>query len=475
METILIHRQQTISMVSVAFINPLSEEGRQIARELGNLDSIREENGNLIELVVQSRFQDISLEEFVPRNYLDLAVKRLEWYVRRKNDPKFDSRQYSFLFNSEITPFDVVAFFLLCQAVGVRFGPNSRESRVMVESQGKLMEGRMEELVRSERKELVKTILNTLLTHEKIKWTFFEDLLSSRKIRLEDLVMDRGNLILNKEEFMESFSSKIKHRDPDKMYNLMIGDHIKELIMNRMIMQKTEDYIREVYEKSRREIEPNPLLLELAEKIREILSVSYASYGFGGRFDGEVKAAPLNPRAFPPCVKMVLEGMKSGGRNDAIILFLTPFISYARLYPDVFRKNVTVKVSDADPDLRAVQNEILPLIYGAAERCVPPLFEDQPQEKVNINAKLGFGMHTVLELKHEGETTWYTPMSCEKVKLHLPSLCKPDETCKKIGNPLSYYIRKLREVGEHENDQNHETDQKDGADENQNETDQTGD
>lgn len=33
-----------------------------------------------------------------------------------------------------------------------------------------------------------------------------------------------------------------------------------------------------------------------------------------------------------------------------------------------------------------------------------------------------------------------------KVKLHLPSLCKPDETCKKIGNPLSYYIRKLREI-----------------------------
>ena len=36
-------------------------------------------------------------------------------------------------------------------------------------------------------------------------------------------------------------------------------------------------------------------------------------------------------------------------------------------------------------------------------------------------------------------------MSCEKVKLHLPSLCKPDKTCKRIGNPLSYYIRKLWE------------------------------
>ena len=99
-----------------------------------------------------------------------------------------------------------------------------------------------------------------------------------------------------------------------------------------------------------------------------------------------------------------------------------------------------------DSELKVVDEEILPLIYEAAERCTPPLFEDQPQEKVNINAKLGFGMHSQIELKHEGETIWYTPMSCEKVKLHLPSLCKPDKICKSIGNPLSYYIRRLNNL-----------------------------
>ena len=138
--------------------------------------------------------------------------------------------------------------------------------------------------------------------------------------------------------------------------------------------------------------------------------------------------------------------MKSGGRNDAIIMFLTPFISYARLYPSVFSENVTKQISDVDPTLLIVQNEVLPLIFGAAERCIPPLFEDQPQDKINLNAKLGFGMHQILELKNEGETTWYTPMSCEKVKIHLPSLCKPDENCKKIGNPLSYYNRMIWKV-----------------------------
>ncbi len=141
-----------------------------------------------------------------------------------------------------------------------------------------------------------------------------------------------------------------------------------------------------------------------------------------------------------------MEGIKSGGRNDAIIMFLTPFISYARLYPSVFSENITKQISDVDPTLAIIQNEVLPLIFGAAERCVPPLFSDQPQDKVNLNAKLGFGMHDSPELKNEGETTWYTPMSCEKIKLHLPSLCKPDETCKKIGNPLSYYNRRKREI-----------------------------
>lgn len=440
-------------MVSVSFINPLSEEGKQVVRDLGALDSIHEESNELINLIQHTRSQEMSNEESIPHNYLDLAIKRFEWYLKKKNDRNFNYKQYVFLFNEEIAKFDVIAFYLLCQAVGVKFGPNSREGRFMVEAQGKLMESRLGELSKGERKKLVVKILDSLLTDDRVKWTFFEELLSSRKINLQDLVLDKGEIILNKEDFMERFSERIQGRDPEKMYDLLIGNHIKELIMNKMIMQKTEDYIETVHEKSRREIEPNPILLELADKISEVLSEPWQSYGYGGGgYKGNIKASPLNPKAFPPCVKKVLEGMKSGGRNDAIILFLTPFLSYARLYPDVFRKNLTMKVSDVDPNLVVVQNEILPLIFGAAERCNPPLFEDQPQEKVNINAKMGFGMHQSPELKHEGESTWYTPMSCEKVKLHLPNLCRPDATCKKIGNPLSYYNRRMREVGQEAKD-----------------------
>ena len=97
-----------------------------------------------------------------------------------------------------------------------------------------------------------------------------------------------------------------------------------------------------------------------------------------------------------------------------------------------------------DSSLDITHNEVIPLIYEAANACSPPLFSDQPQEKININSKLGFGMHSELKLDHEGETQWYTPMSCEKTKLHLSHLCVPNKDCKKIGNPLTYYNRKRR-------------------------------
>ena len=430
-------------MVSVAFINPLSDEGIMIVRELGDFSGVLSDNDDLMHIVTESRSQELSDDSFIPRSYLDLAIKRIEWYAKKKNDRNFDYKQYDFLFNPDIEKFDVIAFYLLCQAVGVKHGPNSRESRTIVESQGKLIENRLGKLSKAERGEIVTNILNSLITSTHIKWTFFEDLISSKKIKLQDLILDHGEIILDREDFLERFSHRITGRKPEKMYEALIGDRIKELIMIKMVMQNTENYILRVGEKSNREIEPNPILLELADKISEVLAASVQSYGYGGGYGGGIKASALNPRAFPPCVKKVMEGMKSGGRNDAIIMFLTPFISYARLYPSVFSENVTKRISDVDPTLVIVQNEVLPLIFGAAERCTPPLFEDQPQDKVNLNAKLGFGMHQNPELKNEGETTWYTPMSCEKVKLHLPSLCKPDETCKKIGNPLSYYNRKI--------------------------------
>ena len=73
-----------ICMVNVSFINPFSDEARQIVREYGNLNTIYEENGDLIDTVIHSHSQDISDEESIPHNIVDLALKRLEWYERRE-------------------------------------------------------------------------------------------------------------------------------------------------------------------------------------------------------------------------------------------------------------------------------------------------------------------------------------------------------------------------------------------------------
>lgn len=431
-------------MISMSFINPLSDEGKRIVMEDGgNLDRIYDENSQLIDIVYSISAQETSDDAFIPKNYSDLVIKRVEWFIEKKSDPDYKHKKYAYLFHREITKMDTIAFYILCQAIGVKFGPNSRESRAVVELQGQIIENRLEELLTSERTEITQKILNNLIVQDKIKWTQLADLVSSKKISLQELVLKDGNVILDREEFMEHFGEIIKktNRPPEKMYDVFIGNRIKELIIIKMIMQNTENYIKSVHERVKI-IEPNPILLKIADKVSEVLSKEIRYYG-GVSGDRTVKASPLNVNLFPPCIKSALEGIKSGGRNEVIVLFLTPFLSYARLNPSVFRSNATLKVSDVDPDLKITKNEILPMIYDAADRCSPPLFDDQPQEKININAKLGFGMHDELNPQHEGETTWYTPMSCEKIKLQMPALCRPDETCKSIGNPLSYYTRKI--------------------------------
>jgi len=104
-------------------------------------------------------------------------------------------------------------------------------------------------------------------------------------------------------------------------------------MISRMIMQRTEEYIGRVREMSST-VEVHPIILETAERIRETVERIMSFTG------GPVKSArpgKLVPEAFPPCIRGTLDGVKSGNRNDAIVLLLTSFISYARLYPSVFR------------------------------------------------------------------------------------------------------------------------------------------
>ncbi|WP_407391715.1 DNA primase large subunit PriL [Methanobrevibacter sp.] len=432
-------------MAEVSYINPLSEEGRGIIREYGDLNQIFDEDDFLIDICTHTTNQKISDNSVIPKSYHDLAMKRMQWAIEKKNNKNFTQSEFEYLTNSELYKQDVVTFHILCQAIAIQFNLGSRESRLFIESQGTLILERLAKIPPMSRAEIIDEVLDEVKIDGSINWKSLKEVVATKKLKLTDLLISNGNVILKQEDFFEEFGDEFTDRSPERMYNILIGDSVKEQILSRLIMQKTEEYLARIKEMSTR-IEIHPAILKIAEELKDFIPEEISKYnqyyaGSGGIY-GTVQAGKLNPDAFPPCIKSTVEGVSSGGRNDAIVLLLTSFASYARLYPRIFASDETVKVSDMDPDLSITENEILPLIFDAADNCTPPLFDDQPQEKINIISKLGFGMHEKVDINHEGETKWYTPMSCEKIKIHLPNLCHPDKSCKGINNPLSCYGRK---------------------------------
>ena len=431
-------------MVLVSYLNPLSEEGRNIVRGLGSLEEIFEHNGDLMDIVIHTNRQTISNQDVVPETLADLAVNRIKWYIERKNNKEFNPNDYAYFFNERIAEYDTIAFHILAQAIANKFRPGSREVKLFIESQGLMIEDRLTKLQLNEKKEAVEEILSDLLIQDGIEWSFLKDLIATKKLSLTDLVLQNGEIVLDKEEFVYSFGDKFKDRTPERVYDILIGDNLRELILTKLLMQNTENYIKSIQDQLAI-VEMHPAIVQLGERldeaIDETLSKYSTFYASGGSY-GNMEIGKLVREAFPPCIANTIAGVSSGGRNDAIVLLLTSFVSYARLYPGIFASDRTVKVSDIDTNLNITLNEILPLIFEAADNCTPPLFEDQPQEKINIISKLGFGMHEEVNLENEGETKWYTPMSCEKIKMHLPQLCKENKDCAKINNPLSYYSRK---------------------------------
>ncbi|MCF0226493.1 MAG: DNA primase [Methanobrevibacter sp.] len=436
-------------MAEISYINPLSEEGKRIIHEYGDLNQLNQEDDDLVNIIIHTQNQKISDDSIIPKTYKDLAINRIKWAIEKKNNKNFVNQEYEYFFNQDIFEADVIAFHILCQAIAIQFNVTSRETRMFIEYQGKLIEERLSKIAPSLRYQIIDDILRDISTDGSIKWTSLKDVISSKKLSLMQLLLDDGEIILEKEEFLEKYGNKFDGRPADKIYDIIVGQKLKELILSRLIMQNTEEYIKRIKEMSKH-VELHPFIIELAEELKEMIPEEIGKYntfyaGSGGIY-GTVKGGKLVPEAFPPCIQNTIDGVSSGGRNDAIVLLLTSFISYARLYPSIFGSDEPIKVSDIDTDLSITENEILPLIYEAADNCSPPLFDDQPQEKLNIISKLGFGLHSEINLENEGETKWYTPMSCEKIKMHLPQLCKEDKSCKGLNNPLSCYGRRKYQI-----------------------------
>lgn len=192
------------------------------------------------------------------------------------------------------------------------------------------------------------------------------------------------------------------------VYLLLLGKALKDYID-----QKREEY-------QSQEVTLPPLFDKLFRMITaKVPAVSVTPTG----------AEDLDESAFPPCVREALQGASSGLRNYAITVLLTSFLSYARVYPSVTAFDQEKKPELSTEQIEILLEEVVPLIIEAGDRCDPPLFADQPIERLNVFYHLGFGLHDSPRHTNFGTSKWYLPPSCKKIKQNAPSLCKPDSLC----------------------------------------------
>jgi len=377
----------------------------------------------------------------LPEEVVRRAVQRLRWRT---------AADMSVGFSSEEVRKEVQYFYLMCQALATVSYPYSREVRLAGEKTEEVVRYRLHHLFREYEAACLEVVRRRLRVEELgdlrgripredlfrirnaslreagvpleggeiypqhqpkylLPWTDLAPLLRVNKLQLTGLYLVEGKAVVT----------------PYQLWNLFSG----------LVGLECEEYLASLCERfSEREEPPEPLV-RVGERIASLLP---------SEVELRIPSGKLRPEFFPPCVKHALSGVGAGGRNYAITVLLTSFLSHARLPP---RGKVVTRIRDLPEGFSVVKEEIIPLIFEAAERCRPPLFSDQPQERANIYYHLGFGMTTDPRPEDSGRSKWYRPPNCKKISSSAPFLCTPDEWCRDIRNPLTYYYKRLRLEG----------------------------
>ncbi len=396
-------------------------------------------------------YLSISFDE-VSQDLLDFGINKIKTDVENTKENKY-------LFPvgpGEAT--DIVSFYLFCQALSKR--PFSSEARLFASTCSKIYKLRLADALivekdnRQNKEEIIKTVkeiidvipfrlpdINRILEYRAKK---------SRGINIEEpfsiikeIDLKITDDILKDLEKLGFFKISGESRDPRffpeyyfikwtdaetlvqytdsyilKGYILVNNSKLLNAFMKKM-EQKILGYIKSISEKTKN------LKLPIYDEIfREISKIS------GSLSEIEVQSEELNPEVYPPCVIKALSGVGAGDRNYAITLFLSSFLSYSRLLPSTKIFSKDEKPSLNETQINILINEVIPLILSAANKCNPPLLEDQPQEELNIYYHLGFGL-AYPTLDNFGRSKWYIPPGCAKVKENAATLCEPDSFCKK--------------------------------------------
>ena len=435
--------------MKTAYLNPFGQSAYQIIYNYGNITRITQETQEINNIIENTHNQDKKKVNTIK----ELCYEKIRQHYQQQLNKK--SNKYKYLYTQEITETDTIATHTLLQATALSYGTNSYEADLITQIITNTTKQRIETIPGQE---LIDNTLKDYLDPNNTTLNDIIPLIDNTKLQLKDLILNKNKVILTYTDFLTHYGKHLEHRNPEQIYTLLCHDTKKKLI-TALIEKQTREYLKLIEDKQK-QIEPAPIILDIAKKIRKIeqeeKQKQIQQYNINNHHThiDETKAAPYNTEAFPPCIQKALRGTKTGGRNYTISILLTSFLSYARLYPGVYAKHKkNPQITDNDPDLTITRNEILPLIYRAAQNCTPPLLTDQPHEKQNIHNKLGFteGKNGYTNI---GKTPWYTPPNCKSIQNTQPELCTPSSDCKKIGNPLSYYNRKRKLLrGDDKNDE----------------------
>ena len=226
-------------MTLIPYINPLSSESQKIVSTEGNLDALNETSEDLVSIASSTHNQSLDAG-IIPTSLNELALKRIQWYIERSNNKDFKQKHYSYLFNTEIIEYDVLSFHMLAQAIAFKFNLTSRETKLFLDSQKQLILDRLNRLLESERTELIEILLQQLDISTGVNWTILKDVIDSRKLSLTELVLNQGEIVIDLEEFEYLFEDELDNRRPEIMYDLLIGEDLKEKLISTIIMQNTQ-------------------------------------------------------------------------------------------------------------------------------------------------------------------------------------------------------------------------------------------
>ena len=386
----------------------------------------------------------------LPREVIERAIERVRWK---------SGKEMLVDFKADAVRADVLSFYLMCQGVAAVSYPYSREARLASRATEEAIKYRIYDLFKRGYEELCLGVVQRSIKLQPLEGMRVggmeiprEDYFKLRdrclaEVGIEGSVDDRtlAQYLPRYAVRWTDLSPLLKHRRLELTRLYLLGGWAvitpRELweFYAQFVSIRSEEYIASLYERLAELGAPPSAFVEVGERIASLLPPELE---LRERFARVPKK--LRPEFFPPCIRKALAGVGSGARNYAIAMLLTSFLSYARISPS--GKAVT-RVGDFTDDVSVVRDEIVPLIFEAAERCNPPLFRDQPQERANVYYHLGFGMTLEPRLEDSGKSKWYRTPNCDKIKMAAPTLCDPDESCREVKNPLTYYYKGLARRG----------------------------